>query len=68
MMCLNESSFGVSHRLVVIAAIFEDTSTDLRLPDLGRNKKMMSSSCRLHMFCAKHGYASCHIGCIGGDA
>ena len=28
----------------------------------------MSFSCRLHMFCTKHGYASCHIGCIGGDA
>ena len=39
-----------------------------RDPHLGRNQKLMLLSRRLHMSCAKHGYASCHFGCIGGDA
>ena len=42
--------------------------TYLPLPDLGRNQNMMLHSCRLHMPSAKHGYASCHIEFIGGDA
>ena len=25
-------------------------------------------SCRLYIFSAKNGYASCHIICLGGDA
>ena len=58
----------VSHGLVVNDAKFYDTSTDLRLLDLERNQKMMSSSCRLHMLCAEDGYAFGHNGCISGDA
>lgn len=34
--------------------------SDLRLPDLGRNQKIMLSSCHLHIICAKDGEASFH--------
>ena len=58
----------VSHGLVITSdASLYDTPTDLRLPDLERNQKMVSSSCRLHMLCAKDGYASHHNECISDD-
>ena len=65
---LISSEAEVSHGLVVSGADFYDTPTDLRLPDLGRNKKMAPSSCRLHMLCAEDGYAFCRIGYVGDDA
>lgn len=59
---------NVSHGLVVISgANLYDTLTDLRLSDLKRNQKMMSSSCRFHMLCAKNGYAFWHNECINDD-
>ena len=58
-----------THRggLVASGAYFYDTPTDLRLPDEGRNKKMMSISCRLHMLCAKDRYAFCHNEYVSDD-
>ena len=47
---------------------FIDTATDLRVPDLGRNKNMMFSSCHFHMLYAEDGYTSCHDEYGSGDA
>ena len=52
---LTRHELVLSHGLIVSGDIFWDAPTDLRLPDLGRNQKMMLSSCCLHMLCAKHG-------------
>ena len=35
--------------------------TNLRLSGLGRDRKMMSLSCYIHMFCVKNVYAFCYI-------
>ena len=40
----------------------------VRLPDLGRNQKMMFLLCYLHMLYAKDEYAFRHDGYISGDA
>ena len=45
----SEHKTFLSHGLVVSGANFNDTPTDQRLPDLGRNQKMMLSSCHLHI-------------------
>ena len=39
----------LSHGLVIIGAYFQDTPTDLPIPDFGRNQKMMFSSCHFHI-------------------
>ena len=41
-----------------------DIPMDLRLPDFGRNQRMMSSSDHLHMFYATVGYTSCPNECV----
>ena len=58
----------LSHGLVVSGANFYDTPTDLRLPDLGWEKRMVSFSCRLHMLYTEDGYAFCRIGYVSKDA
>ena len=50
-----------------IEYIEQSTTTRLRRRSKA-DVSFMPSSYHLHMPCAKHGYASCHIGCIGGDA
>lgn len=36
------------------------TLTDPRVPDLGRNPRMVFTSFYIHMVCAEDGYAGCH--------
>ena len=46
----------------VVRSSLTYTLTDLRVPDLGWNQKLMSSSCQIHVLRAKDGYASCRSG------
>ena len=49
----------ISHGLLVSGANLYDTPTDQRLPDLGRNQKMMLSSCHFHIVFMPSSYALC---------
>ena len=46
----------------------DNTPTNLRLPDLRRNRKMVSLSYRFHVFCAKDEYVFCHNLYVSDDA
>lgn len=54
--------FQISLGLVPSGANFYIlTLKTLRIPDLERNRKMMSLSCYIHMLCAKNGYAFYYV-------
>lgn len=57
-----------SYELFLSGAIFQDTPTDLPLPDIARNWKMTQSLCQVRMLCANNGYPSFHEKYINGDA
>ena len=50
------------------AILYAYTLAGLRLPDLGRDQRMMFFSCHFHILCPKDGYAFCHNGYVDDDA
>ena len=60
-MTLSLMRANISYKVV---RFFGNTPTNLRSPDLGRNLKMVSNPCHIHMLCAKGGSASFHNECI----
>lgn len=64
-MCLG--SFYISDGLVSSDGISHGyTFTDLQVPDLGQNRKLMPLSCHIRPHCANNGYSSCHTDNAGG--
>ena len=59
----------ISHGLALSDAVYCILALrDQRMPDSGRNQKMVFNSYHIHILRSKDGYVFCQIECINGDA